>query len=173
MTKYNILVYRAPMRMDWERCRQLALVTVGKSFDHSPNLKWQKQMLACEHSPIRTLMFTIYMEIPYWVSVHFVRHKFGVEHYVRSQRTDRTGEDRSSKRQDEIVMHVMDINAQELIFMARRRLCRLASPETRAVMEEIVRQVIDACPEFEGVLVKNCEYMGRCPEMRSCGKVKR
>ena len=114
-------------------------------------------------------MFTIEMEIPYWVSVHYVRHKYGVEHFVRSQRTDRTGEDRSSKRQDETVTHIMDVNAQELIFMARRRLCGMASPETRQVMEEITRQVVDVCPEFKDVLVRNCKYLGRCPEMNNEG----
>lgn len=169
----RVELLRCPNEVDWLRCRQFALTTAGKNTDISPTLEWRKKMLICEHSPIRTLMFTIYMEIPYWVSVHYVRHKYGVEHFVRSQRTDRTGEDRNEKRQDEIVTHIMDINAQELIFMARRRLCSLASKETRHVMEEIVRQVIDACPEFESVLIKNCEYMGRCPEMRGCGKASR
>lgn len=169
----KVELLRCPNIIDWMRCKELALVTVGKKAGMLPDEEWKKQMLTCEHSPIRTLMFTIHMEIPYWVSVHYVRHKYGVEHYVRSQRTDRTGEDRNEKRQDEMVTHIMDINAQELIFMARRRLCNLASPETREVMQEIVRQVVEACPEFEGVLIKNCEYMGKCPEMRSCGKVKR
>ena len=77
--------------------------------------------------------------------------------------------DRSSKRQDETVTHIMDVNAQELIFMARRRLCGMASPETRQVMEEITRQVVDVCPEFKDVLVRNCKYLGRCPEMNNEG----
>lgn len=169
----KITLARIPTKEDWLRCRQLALATVGKNAILPPPLEWKKKMLTCEHSPIRTLMFTVVMEVPYWVSVHYVRHKYGVEHFVRSQRTDRTGEDRNEKRQDEMVTHIMDINAQELIFMARRRLCNLASPETREVMEEIVRQVVEACPEFEGVLVKNCVYRGRCPEMRGCGKARR
>lgn len=169
----RVELLRCPNLIDWMRCKELALVTVGKKAGMLPDKEWMKQMLTCEHSPIRTLMFTIKMQIPYWVSVHFVRHKYGVEHYVRSQRTDRTGEDRNEKRQDETVTHIMDINAQELIFMARRRLCGLASKETRYVMEKIVKAVTDFCPEFESVLVKNCEYMGRCPEMRGCGKAKR
>ena len=151
------------------RAKRLAFVTVGKEAVKPPTEEWKKKILIAEHSPIRTLMFTIAMEIPYWVSVHYVRHKYGVEHFVRSQRTDRTGEDRSSKRQDETVTHIMDVNAQELIFMARRRLCGMASPETRQVMEEITRQVVDVCPEFKDVLVRNCKYLGRCPEMNNEG----
>jgi hypothetical protein len=169
----KVKILRFPRMLDWMRCKDLALVTVGKQASLLPSEEWKKQMLTCEHSPIRTLMFTIEMRVPYWVSVHFARHKYGVEHYVRSQRPDITGESRDEKRQDETVVHVMDINAQELIFMARRRLCNLASKETRHVMNKIVKAVTEACPEFKGFLVKNCEYMGRCPEMRSCGKVKR
>ena len=165
----KVTLLRVPTEEDWLRCKQLALVTVGKNAITPPTQEWKKKLLTCEHSPIRTLMFTISMEVPYWVSVHYVRHKYGVEHFVRSQRTDRTGEDRNEKRQDETVTHIMDVNAQELIFMARRRLCGMASRETREVMQEIVRQVVEACPEFEGVLVRNCKYMGRCPEMNNDG----
>jgi len=165
----KVTLLRYPSDEDWMRAKRLALVTVGKEAIKPPTEEWKKKILIAEHSPIRTLMFTIEMEIPYWVSVHYVRHKYGVEHFVRSQRTDRTGEDRSSKRQDETVTHIMDVNAQELIFMARRRLCGMASPETRQVMEEITRQVVDVCPEFKDVLVRNCKYLGRCPEMNNEG----
>ena len=96
-------------------------------------------MLRCEHSPIRTLMFTIKMDIPYWVSVHYVRHKYGVEHYVKSQRNDRQNEyDRNAARQDEIVTHIMDVNASELMQMARMRLCSQAAFETQMVMKMIL-----------------------------------
>lgn len=168
----KIEILRVPTAIDWLRCKEFAFTTIGKETETLPTEEWKKQMLTCEYSPIRTLMFTIKMDIPYWVSVHYVRHKYGVEHFVRSQRTDRTGKDRNEKRQDEIVTHIMDINAQELIFMARRRLCGMASKETREVMEEIVKKVIGICPEFDGILIPNCEYLGRCPEMRSCGKAK-
>ena len=169
----KIELLRYPTDEDWMRCKMLALNTVGKEAAAQPSLTWKKKILAAEHSPIRTLMFTIKMEIPYWVSVHYVRHKYGVEHFVRSQRTDRTGENRDEKRQDEMVTHIMDINAQELMFMARRRLCNLASKETREVMEEITKQVNEVCPEFAQVLEPMCERNGGvCYEMQSCGKVK-
>lgn len=64
-----------------------------------PSDEWKRRILDAGHSPIRTLMFTVRMEIPYYVSVHFVRHKVGVEHYVRSQRNDRQSDyDRTKAR---------------------------------------------------------------------------
>ena len=46
-----------------------------------------EKMYRCEHSPIRTQLFWIEMyDIPTFVSVHLVRHKYGVEHFVCSNR---------------------------------------------------------------------------------------
>lgn len=99
-----------------------------------------------------------------------------VEHFVQSQRDDRQSNKpklpRAEKPQGEIVSHIMYINAQELMFMARRRLCMQASPETRQVMKMIVEQVLETNPEFKNVLVPMCEYQGRCPEFNPCGKQK-
>ena len=112
------------------------------------------------------------MEIPYWVSVHFCRHKFGVEHFVSTQRDDRHPEEtilRADKPQGEIVSHVMYINAQELMHMARKRLCNQASPETREVMQMIVKEVLKTNPEFKGLLVPACDYQGgQCNEFFPC-----
>ena len=58
--------------------------------------------------------------------------------------------------------------------MARRRLCMQAAAETRAVMEEIVRQVEAQCPEFVGTLEPMCSYRGgRCTEFNPCGLYKK
>ena len=65
----------------------------------------------------------------------------------------------------------MSINAQELMFMAHKRLCNQASEETRKVMQMICKEVISVCPEFEGELVPLCEYRnGKCTEFYPCGK---
>ena len=104
------------------------------------------------------------------MSVHFCRHKYGVEHYVRSQRNDRQSMyDRNSAPQNAPVNHTMEINAQELMFMARKRLCGKAAAETKEWMEAIVKAVVEKCPEFKPHLVAQCEYLGRCPEIYSCG----
>ena len=115
------------------------------------------------------------MEIPYWVSVHFVRHHIGVNHYVQSQRDDRNNNTtpRSQKEQGEIVSHIMSINAQELIQMAHKRLCFQASKETREVMNAIVHEVVKIAPYMKDVLVPLCIYRnGKCTEMFPCEQMK-
>lgn len=167
--KVNLV--RWPDQYDWDRCKLLALGTEGKEAKTSVTPEWKHKMLKCEHSPIRTLMFTIQlMDVPYWVSVHYVRHKYGIEHYVRSQRNDRQHEyDRNSAPQNAPVNHIIEVNAQELMFMARKRLCSKAAEETKQVMEMIVAEVVKVCPEFKPFLVPQCEYLGRCPEIYGCG----
>lgn len=168
----KIEILRHPTQEDWDRCKMLALNTVSKKMVNSATDTWKEQMLASEHSPIRTLMFTIKMTIPYYTSVHFVRHKYGVEHYVTSQRNDRQNNyDRTKATQDTPVIHIMDINAQELIFIAHRRLCNQADPVTNLVMRAIVKEILTVNPEFKDVLVPNCVYRGgRCTEFGGCSK---
>lgn len=167
----RVELLRHPTEDDWKRCKLLALNTIGKRYAGSEVTdEWKRRMLRCEHSPIRTLMFTIRMEVPYWVSVHFCRHKYGVEHYVTSQRNDRQSRyDRNEAPQGAFVTHVMDINAQELMQMARMRLCGQASVETRMVMTEIRDAVVQANPEFADFLKPKCVIHGGCNEFRSCG----
>ena len=46
-----------------------------------PSARWKKRILLAEHSPIRKLCFNWkWLDLPYWVSVHIVRHKYGIEH---------------------------------------------------------------------------------------------
>lgn len=170
MMKIQLIKY--PTQNDWLWVKTCTLNTVGKKVvNNNVDNEWKVKLLKSEHSPIRELWFGIRMEIPYWVSVHFVRHHIGVNHYVQTQRSDRTGIDRDSKPQGEIVSHIMSVNAQELVFMAHKRLCKQASKETREVMQEIVRQVVEVCPEFKDVLVPNCVYRnGKCEEFFPCGK---
>lgn len=166
----NVEVLRHPTEEDWQRCKMLAMNTIGKRWSGEVTEEWKHKMLEAEHSPIRTLMFTVRMELPYWVSVHFCRHKYGVEHYVSSQRNDRQkAYDRTTAPQGATVTHVMDVNAQELIQMARMRLCGQASVETRMVMAEIRDKVIETNPEFTDFLVPKCVMRRGCNEFVSCG----
>ena len=169
----KVEILRHPTEEDWQRCKLLALNTIGKRYTGSEVTEdWKRKILRSEHSPIRTLMFTIRMEVPYWVSVHFVRHKFGVEHYVSSQRNDRQSDyDRTKAPQDAPVTHVMDINAQELIQMARMRLCFQAAKETQEAMMLICDAVVEACPEFSESFMPKCMAYGYCNEFRSCGLI--
>ncbi|MFR8012065.1 MAG: hypothetical protein ACLU8W_09945 [Clostridia bacterium] len=171
---FKIDLLRYPDDSDWLRCKELALNTVGKHAVNMPSEEWKKKILDAGHSPIRTLMFTVRMEIPYYISVHFVRHKVGVEHYVQSQRNDRQSDyDRTKAPQDSLVTHIMDLNAAALIEMSHRRLCGQADPMTHLAMFQICSEVIKTNPEFTEVLIPMCEYRGECHEMNSCGAFKR
>ncbi len=171
---FKVEILKHPTDADWLWCKTCTLNTVGKASTKLPTEEWKRSLIAAEHSPLRELWFGIKMEIPYWVSVHFVRHHIGVNHYVQSQRNDRQDKyDRTEAPQSAPVSHIMSINAQEIVFMAHRRLCRQASPETRAVMEEIARQVAELNPEFAEFLVPMCVYRnGLCTEFNPCGYYK-
>lgn len=170
--KVELIKY--PTEQDWLWVKTCTLNTVGKKLKSKSqvDLDWKVKLLEAEHSPIRELWFGVRMQIPYWVSVHFVRHHIGVNHYVQTQRTDRTGIDRNNLPQGELVSHIMSVNAQELVFMAHKRLCKQASPETREIMNMIIEEVIKVCPEFKSVLVPLCKYRnGKCTEMFPCKEV--
>ncbi|MBP5782051.1 MAG: hypothetical protein J6W04_00775 [Bacteroidales bacterium] len=168
MNDWNIEILRYPQEEDWKRCLMLARATQGK-FDapKEPSDEWKRKILRSEHSPIRTLMFTIKMEIPYCNSVHFVRHKYGVEHYVQSQRSNT---ERGAERQDAPVIHIMDVNAQELIFMARKRLCYKADLTTHEIMAKIVSEIVQKDEIYQGVFRPACECNEKnCREFKPCG----
>lgn len=169
----KIEIIKYPNEKDLLWVKQCTLNTVGKKLSKKSNvdIEWLERLIKSEHSPIRELWFGIRMEIPYFCSVHFVRHHIGVNHYVQTQRTDRTGIKRDELPQGEIVSHIMSVNAQELIFMAHKRLCKQASEETRMIMKEIVKKVVEVAPYMKEVLVPMCVYRnGKCDEMFPCKK---
>lgn len=127
MSEFKVEILKHPTEEDWQWVKRLALNTVGKDYfmDKEMSLELKKKYLKSEHSPIRYLQFIIKMEIPYCDSVCFVRHKMGAEHFVQSQRNDRQDKfNRYEEPQGHEVSHIMVVNAQELMFMARKRLCR-------------------------------------------------
>lgn len=167
----KVELLKFPSEQDLKWVKTCTLNTVGKKLksDSQVSSEWVEKLVKAEHSPIRELWFGIKMEIPYWVSVHFVRHHIGINHYVSTQRTDRTGVNRNEKPQGELVSHIMSVNAQELVFMAHKRLCKQASPETREIMQEIVKKVVQVAPYMKSVLVPLCVYRnGKCEEMFPC-----
>lgn len=168
---FKVELLKHPTEQDWKWVKTCTLNTIGKKSTSLPTEEWKKKLVESEHSPLRELWFGIKMEIPYWVSVHFVRHHIGVNHYVQTQRTDRTGIPRDELPQGQLVSHIMSVNAQELVFMAHKRLCKQASEETRVVMQAIVEKVLQVCPEFKDVLVPLCKYRnGKCTEFFPCNK---
>lgn len=157
----------------WRNVADAARTTIRmQEGTKEPSSKWKKTILLAEHSPIRKLLFSWkWSNLPYWVSVHFVRHKYGIEHFVSTQRTDRTGTDRTGARQDAPVEHECFANAQAVMFISRRRLCSQASPETRAAWKLVVDEIAKVEPEVASACVPECVYRGFCPEFRSCGYV--
>ena len=123
----------------------------------------------CEHSPIRTQLFWVEMlGIPSFVSVHLVRHKIGVEHFVKSLRDDRCG--KGGETRESPVNHAMLINAAALIQMARKRLCSQAHVQTQEVMRGIKDALATADPALVPFLIPECEYRGNvCHELKPCG----
>lgn len=168
----GIEVLKYPTEEDWMLAKQCASVTSGKRAKYQPDEEWKRQMLDSRHSPIRTLQFCFLLtNVPYWVSVHLVRHVHA-QPFVKSQRDDRQSEyKRNEAPQDAPVDMCWYMNAEELMTIANKRLCNQASPETRHVIKLICLSVLETNPEFEGFLVPMCAYRGgRCGELRSCGK---
>ena len=166
-----VAIREMPSENDWLEVKARALVTVGKKAVTPPTEEWKRKILEARHSPIRRLQFSFYIECPYWVSVHLCRH-IHAQPYVKSQRNDRQTEyDRNSAPQNSPVCMIWDMNAEELMTIANKRLCRLASAETREVVQKMCDLVIAEMPEFKSVLVPNCVY-GKCHEMYPCGKDK-
>ena len=155
----------------WQQVKDAARTTIHMDEGaKEPSSAWKKRILLAEHSPIRKMIFSWkWLNLPYWVSVHFVRHKFGIEHFVSTQRTDRTGDDRTGKRQDAPVMHECYANVQSILFISRRRLCNQASPETRAAWRLVVDEIAKVEPEIAACCVPECVYRGFCPEFKPCG----
>lgn len=158
-----------PSEADWLAVKRRALVTVGKDAKTPPTEEWKHRILEARHSPIRRLNFAFYLEIPSWVSVHLVRHVHA-QPYVKSQRNDRQSDyDRTKAPQDAPVCMIWDVNAEELMTIANKRLCKQASPETRKIVKAMCALVEVEFPEFKGLLVPMCQYHGGvCHEMFPC-----
>lgn len=151
---------------DFNLAEKACSFTAGSSV----NIKSMHKMYKSEHSPIRTQLFWIEMlDIPTFVSVHLVRHKVGVEHFVKSNRVDRGGDQNAAREAP--IKHGMLINAQALINIARKRLCSTASIETRQLMEIIKDKITEVDKDLAACLIPECEYRGGfCWEFKCCGR---
>lgn len=168
----NVIMTRWPKEEDWLEVKRRALVTAGLSMKTPPTEKWKHDILEARHSPIRDLKFSFLIsDVPSWVSVHLCRHVHA-QPYVRSQRNDRQEKyDRNKAPQDAPVDMIWDMNAEELMIIANKRLCQQASLETKRVVQLMCLCVLEECPEFYDFLVPMCEYHGYvCHEMKPCGR---
>jgi hypothetical protein len=168
---------------EWKEVLNAARFTVNKDdIDKEPSDNFKAKVLLAEHSPIRMLTFEVSMyDIPSWVSQHIARHDAFAYHTVRegaldthfvgTQRTDRTGIDRNKLPQDAPVNHRIYLNAQDLMTISRKRLCRCASKETRNIWNEVKMGISKIEPILSDKMCPECVYRGFCPEQYSCGYV--
>lgn len=161
------------LAVDWLRVKQIALSTIRKTTKELPTSIWKRQILLAEHSPIRFLRITAKFEnLKYWISVHLVRHKIGIEHFVTTQRDDRTQTDRDVSSQSALVDHIIDADIQAIINISRKRLCSAAHNDTRAAWLSFIDSFKTIEPEIYQACVPECIYRGHCFEFQSCGYYK-
>lgn len=174
MSKTQILKIKG----DWQEVVDDCRATVGKEgLGRDPTSKFKRSILMAEHSPIRDIIFKWrWPDMPHWVTVHWVRHKW--EKFVRTQRRDRVGPgvyagERGKLPQDQPQTFTGEANTQHLIDTMRKRLCFQASPETREYAEDLKREIYLLEPEISDIFVPNCIYRCGCPEMTPCGYFER
>lgn len=157
----------------WADVLDSARTTINKdSICKEPASKWKKQILLAEHSPIRQIIIKAKWEdLKSWISVHIVRHWLGIIHWVRTQRSDRTGVNRDNLPQSNLVEHEIEVNAQAIINISRKRLCNCAHKETKETWKTFLETIKDKEPEIYSVSVPECVYRGFCPEFNCCGFV--
>lgn len=155
---------------DWEEVVDDCRATVKKPpLGHEPSASFKLRILLAEHSPIRDILVKFrWKNIPYWVAMHWKTHHW--ESRVDSQRNDRQCQyDRENAPQRTPVTFTGDANLQHLIDTMRKRLCHMASGETRRYAESLKQELFLREPEAAYVLVPNCVYRCGCPEMTTCG----
>lgn len=155
---------------DWADVLDAARSTVNKdALNQEPSDNFKRRILMAEHSPIRLLNYKWkWTGIKSWISQHFARHNKFAEHFVTTQRTDRTGINRDELRQDELVNHIMATNPQEIIAISRKRLCSNASEETQQEWQLVVEGIRAIDPILADILQPDCVYRGHCYEINSC-----
>jgi hypothetical protein len=159
----------------WKEILNACRTTVNKDeIDKEPTSEWKRKLLLSEHSPIRKLTISAKWEnLKSWISVHFIRHKIGIEHFVRSQRPERGGNlNRDEQPQGTLINHEIEANAQAIINISRKRLCSMAQVETREAWKEFLNQFKDKEPELYSACICECIYRGHCYELNSCGYYK-
>lgn len=173
----NVKLIEYPTEKDWIECKRRALITIyGKGLGDvkPPDPDWKHRILEARHSPIRYLRYSFLIEnIPSNTSVHLCRHVHS-QPYVSSLRNDRQDAmDGDKAPRNTPVNMILDVNAEELMTIANKRLCQKASLKTRKVVAAMCAEAMKATPELIGLLVPMCEYHGGvCHEMHPCGRQK-
>ena len=165
------------VEIDWNEVKNECRHTVNKEdSDKETSREFIKKILISEHSPIRLPKIKWrWSGIKSWITVHYARHWLGWEKWVQTRRTDRTGVDRNSLRQDELLNMDIEANPQSLINVSGFRLCHQAADETREDMEDLKVSIKEELNEKElsDVMVPRCIAKLGCPELQCCGLIHR
>lgn len=154
---------------DWEEVVNDCRATVAKGeLGREPSREFKRSILISEHDPIRDIEIKFkWKNIPYWIAMHWKTHIWRSR--TNTQRNDRQGEyDRNKAPQDTPVDFIGDPNVQHLIDTFRKRLCLMASTETRNYAKDFKDTLREIEPEISDVLVPNCVYRCGCPEKGDC-----
>lgn len=167
------LIY-APSERELMLMKRCTWVTMGKRGEPKtiPSFNLTHGLLRARHSPIRVLNFAFLIEdIPSNISTHFARHVHAVP-FVSTLRNDRQERmDGDNAPRSTPVDMIFYCNAEELMNVANKRLCNLASAKTQEVAIMMCKEAIKAVPELQGLLVPNCVRNGGiCYEMNPCGR---
>lgn len=158
---------------NWLDVKAAAMATIGKLAGSKPSSKWKEKMLLAEHSPIREIVIKFrWIDIPYWVAMHFRTHHIGVQWYISTQRDDRQKEvliPRGEKPQNAPVIMQGSINLQEVINISKKRLCNTTATETKMAWQMFLNELAKYEKEVVSVCVPECVYRGKCFEFISCG----
>ena len=156
--------------VDWKEIKNMCRGTVGiEDSQKEPTNEWKRKLLLAEHSPLRHSLITIKIEnIPYAMMGHLVRHSVGVTPYVKTSRSDRTGVDRNTRSQMDLVNMRLDLNIQSLINISRKRLCNQADITTRKIWWEVIKEIAKYDKNIAWACVKEGIYKGGCSESFGC-----
>lgn len=157
----------------WKEVLNSARFTQRKEpIDKDPSDTFKKNIIKAMHSPIRCLMYTIDMyDIPYYVSVHLVRHVHA-QPFVSTSRPDIDGNmlPREEQKKTDLINMRLFLSAEELINISKVRLCNKAEKATRMIWHQVIAELYKIDPIVATACVPNCVFRnGICPEIKSCG----
>ena len=168
----NVQLIYCPSDRELMLMKRAVWVTNGKTSYPAigPSPELTHKLLKARHSPIRVLNYAwLITGIPSNIATHLARHVHAVP-FVSSLRNDRQERiDGDAARRDHPVDMIFYCNAEELMTLANKRLCKKASEKTRQVVQMMCETALEETPELEGLLVPNCVWHGGvCHEIEPC-----
>lgn len=159
----------------WSRALDAARRTIGKEPLHKePSKNWKAKILLAEHSPIKLVEYAIHFKnLRQWVGVHLLRHEHMLP-FIHSQREDRRELNCTRDELPQGSLNDQDfiVNAQTLINISRKRLCRCASKETQDAWKAVKNEIAKVDEVMADKMIPNCVYSGFCRELKCCGYCK-